>query len=193
MTPLQSDLLFATALEVVQHIPQVGIQSDSLTVTSASNRTNERARLIQRQRRGVAAKSAPDAVLVQVLSDVRKIEGRHGGIHVFEILAYGANRRGSAEISHDGNNEVFCLEVFQNGKILFGCEIAARLPTLVRGNHQLRIGDTAVSATTAAGTRVVVDVGSKPVEVAVHVIDTAKIVDGNREPVRKQEMVLNRL
>src|SRR6059036_2847885 len=70
-------LLFRSAMtRFRRHAPEIRIQSGTEAKPAAPDRTYESARFIQRQRVDVTAEIVPDAVLLQVLLDVRKIE-RH--------------------------------------------------------------------------------------------------------------------
>src|SRR6185312_3251455 len=72
-----------------------------------ADRANERARRIERQRLDVLIIARPGAVaLKEILLDIRRVDGGDDGVMVFQILADGADRLGSAEVADDGDEQI---------------------------------------------------------------------------------------
>src|SRR5690348_5345327 len=67
----------SAVLDVRLHIAKLGVQPRTGSTSAAAHGSNERARRIERQRRNVAAEVSPNPILVEILLDVRQIEGRH--------------------------------------------------------------------------------------------------------------------
>ena len=73
----------------------------------------------------VGAEVAPDAVLRQVLLDVRQVERRHGRAVILQVLADGAQRLRPGEIADERHEQVLLLEILQELEVLFVGQIAA--------------------------------------------------------------------
>src|SRR5207249_11210834 len=78
-------------LDVRLHVAELGVQAAAGTGAAATHRTDERAGRLERQRRDVAAEVAPDPILIEVLLDVRQVEGRHGRAFRPDVVADRAN------------------------------------------------------------------------------------------------------
>src|SRR2546427_7322656 len=171
-----------------RHAPEIRIQSGAESEPAAPNRTDECARFVERQRGDITAKIVPDAVLLQVLLDVRKIERDNLAVvfpDVFPDRTYGL---WSGEITYDGHEHVFCFECFQDREVLFTGQIAAKHALGISSGHQIFVGHAA-EATSAA--RSIIDARAKPVEIVVDVFDPFKIVFGKWKAMRFRKMVLN--
>src|SRR6185436_2979157 len=90
-------------LDVRLHVAELGVQSAARAGPAAAHRTDERARRLERQRRDVAAEVAPDAVLIEVLLDVRQVERRDRRALRLDVLAHRANRLRAGEVADDGD------------------------------------------------------------------------------------------
>src|SRR5438128_2492908 len=182
-------LLFGSAVtRFSRHASEIGIQAGAETEAAASNRADECTRAVQRQRCNVAAEIFPDAVLLQVLLDIRKIERCNGLFLLPDILANRPDRFRSCEIPNDRYQQVLRFERFHDREILFAGEITSEDALSVRGRHQVGIG-YAAKATSAA--RTVVDAGSEPIEVVIDVLDSAEIVFRERKAVLFGQMLLD--
>src|ERR1700682_1083664 len=100
----------ATALHLGGHISQLRVESKLAAEPLAGHRANERARLVERQRRNVAAEIAPDAALVQMLLDVRRIKHGHSAAVFFQVSTHRPKRLRSGEVSDERDDEVIHLE-----------------------------------------------------------------------------------
>src|SRR5438128_1977560 len=173
-----------------RHAPEIRIQSGAETEPAAPNRTNECTGFVQRQRRDIAAEIVPDAILLQVLLDVRKIKRGDLAVVVPDISSdrtYGFRAR---EITYDGHEHIFCFERFQDREGLFAGQIAAKHALGVGSGHQIFIRHAA-EATSAA--RSIVDAGAEPVEIVVDVFDPFQVMFGKRKAMRFRKMILNSL
>src|SRR6185503_12477513 len=116
------------------------------------------------------------AALLKELLHVRDIEGRDWCIGSLQILSDRANGFVAAEVTHDGNYQVPCLEVLHDLEILFAGQIASVLPLTVLRRHQAPIRRTGVSSPAATDsdycwriavgkTGPIVDIGAEPIVV----------------------------
>src|ERR1019366_1069551 len=101
----------AARFHLAGHASQFRAEPETWAVASAADGADERARLVERQRRDVRAEIAPQALLVQILLDVGEIERRDGGAFVFQVLPHRADRFRAREIADDGHEEILRLEI----------------------------------------------------------------------------------
>src|SRR5262249_40787847 len=142
-----------------RHISKIRIQTGSETEASAANRSNERARFIQRQSCDVAAEVVPDAVLLKVLLYIGEIEGRDHAVFRFDICSDTTNRFGTGKVTDDGHYQILRVEGFQDTKIFFARQITAGNAVSISGDHQFSITDAVTEASPA--TRAIVDIGTE--------------------------------
>ena len=92
-------ILWTAALDLVGHVAQLGAETDPRRRVPTPHRADERAGLVERQRRHVRAEIVPDEILAEVLLHVRQIEGRHDRVLVLEVPADRTDRFRAAEVS----------------------------------------------------------------------------------------------
>src|ERR1051325_11411470 len=79
-------------IDIRLHVAELGVQPAAGARAASPHRPDERARRFERQRGDVAAEVAPDAVLIEVLLDVRQVERGHRSALAFDVLAHRTNR-----------------------------------------------------------------------------------------------------
>src|ERR1043165_9599445 len=108
----------SAVLNVGLYVAELGVQSPARSAAPAADRTNERARSLERQRRDVAAEVAPDPILIQILLDVRQVKRRHGRALRPDVIADRANRLRTGEVADNRHEQVFRLDGLPELEIL---------------------------------------------------------------------------
>src|SRR5215510_3219246 len=107
---------FFESLDHISHRAQQSFEAHAeSTVLPASiaavDSANELTGRINRQSCNVVVEATPAIVLKQILFDVRKVECGYGGVVIFQILPYTANRGGAAEITNQRHDQVLHFHV----------------------------------------------------------------------------------
>src|SRR5215470_10937095 len=164
----------SAVLDVRAHVAQFGVESHARSIsTGAPHRSNERARRLERQRGDVAAEIAPNAILVEVLLDIREIERRHRPALRANPVAYGTNSLGPGEVANDGHQQVLRLEAPEEGIVVFVGEEASLRARFVGCNHQIFVA-WLIPRAESAGRRVV-ELRSEIVERVIDVLHALQV------------------
>src|SRR6266849_9807545 len=86
-------------LHLALHAAELRVEAHARTKTSSTHRSNECAGRVERQRGDVAAEVGPDSILIQILLDVRQVEGRHDRAPRFDVLADRPNRLWAGKVA----------------------------------------------------------------------------------------------
>ena len=133
--------LFFAALHRRRHLSELGAQAIGISgpVAPAPRRADEPARFVERQRGDVVAEVAPQAVLHQILLDIRQVKRRHDTAFFLQVLSDRADCLGPREVADDRHEQILRLQIFQERELLFARQITAHLPVAVGRGHQVRI------------------------------------------------------
>src|SRR5262245_52755314 len=122
-----------TRLRVAEHRPQKRRVETATTAAStaeaaavaAAARENERARVVERQRRDVADKRVLRAGSIQILLNVREVERGDDRVVRLQVRADRAYGFRSTEVADDGDEEIARFEIFHHAPVLFRREKSA--------------------------------------------------------------------
>src|SRR5262245_36482204 len=111
----------AAPRRVRQHRPQErGVHTAATSTATAAGspvsaphpREYERSRLIERQLRDIAEERPLRARAIEILLDIRQVEGGDDGVALLEELSDGADGLRAAEVTHDGHEQIARLKIF---------------------------------------------------------------------------------
>ena len=141
------------------------------------------------------AEVAPDAVLVEVLLDVRQIECADTVAPWSRTyLPTARSAFGPPKLPTTGTSRFRSSRSFRTWNVLLGGQVAAADAGAVGRHHQVARSCHVAAAAAAAAIgrrRVVVDARAVPVEVVVDVLDAVEIVLAERQAVLLRQVIVN--
>src|SRR5688572_5875903 len=120
-----------------QQLHRARVRAARPEAVAVRDRTDERARRIERQRGDVRVEAVPVvALLEEVLLDIRRIERRYRRPALLQVAAHRTERLVAGEVSDEWNDDVSRLHALQHAEVRFVREIAAVRSLAVALEHQ---------------------------------------------------------